>query len=279
MPDGDAGSFLDQIPEAIRGEAAFKDIKDVAALATSYFNAQKYVGAPPSEIIRLGALTDPAVLADVWTKLGRPEAPDKYELADPKPEEMPAGLVISPEAKTAFAAKAHELGLSTRQAGELYAYLNTGRIAAFKNAGDTEAQALAAANEALKTEYGQAFERTIEDVNAAVDHFSQKLKLGDGLEKAIEGMPAASRVALTKLFAHLGAPLRGDPTLVGGKTGAGGFGGGALSPAEAQQQINAMWSDPATAKALRDKRDPGHQAAVDRHLRLNGFIAAPQRAA
>lgn len=259
--------FLDLIPEDIRGDASFRDIKDVGNLARSFVNAQKLVGAPPDQVIRLAGADDAAAWNGIWNRLGRPEAVDGYQLADPA--EIPAGLALSAEHKTAFAAAAHQLGLTQKQADGLYQHLNTGRIAAFAAQQTGHTEALRATETALKGELGQAYERVAEDGNAAVDHLDRTLKLGGKLEAAIKQMPAEARAPLFKAFGEIGRTLREDKVIgQGSSTG----NAGALSPAEARQAIDALWRDQDFVKAARDRRHPGHQAAVDRNLALHEFL-------
>jgi hypothetical protein len=266
-------AFLAQVPDDIRGEVAFKDIKDVPNLARSYFNAQKMIGAPPDQVIRLAGPDDKPGWDAIWNRLGRPEAADKYTLTDP--EKPPPGLTLNPELKTAFAAKAHELGLGQKQADALYQWYNGTRIEAFSRAVGGEAEGLANAEKTLKSEWGAAYDQKLQMSEAAVAHLDQTLELGGGLVAALKEMPAASRVALGKVFAHLGGQMREDGVV--GRAG-GGIGDGALSPAEAMQQVNAMFADPQMAKTLMDPRAPGHADAVAKQTRLMEF-AAPNRAA
>lgn len=250
-------SFIEQIPEAIRNEAAFRDIKDVGALATSYLNAQKLIGVPPDQVIRLAGPDDSAAWDAIWAKLGRPEAPDKYQLADP--QDLPDGLVFDPTVKTGLAALAHELGLNQKQAAALYEKTIAGRVEAFKAALGAEENGLREAEATLKNDFGAAYEQKIAGINATIDRLDAELKLGGALEAAIAQMPAGSRVALAKAFDRI-AGLYGEHPV----TGSGGPSGmgGALTPAAAQQQINAMWADPQTARTLRDQHAPGHAEAV-----------------
>lgn len=252
-------SFIEQIPEAIRSEAYFKDLKDVGALATRAFSQAKMIGVPQDQLLRLAGPDDTAGWDAIYTKLGRPEAPDKYLLADP--QGLPEGLVLDPGVKTGLAALAHELGLNQKQAAKLYERTIGGRAEAFKAALASEADGLRQAEATLKSEFGGAYEGKIADINMVVDRLDAELKLGGALEQAIAQMPAGSRVPLAKAFDRI-AGLYKEHNI----TGSGGPGGmgGALTPATAQQQINAMWADPATSRTLRDQHAPGHAEALAR---------------
>lgn len=248
------------LPADIRGDVAWKDLADVGAMARSYLGQAKLIGAPREHLVQLPADDKPESWAPVWQRLGRPDSPDKYQLADPAPAAIPAGLEMRPEQKTAFAARAHELGLSQKQAAALYEKIVADGIDNWNSAGSREQAALAEVATQLQRELGQTFERTIEDVNAAVDHLDSSLELKGALEAALGAMPAGSRYALTKAFAEIGRQLREDGKLLG-KGAAGGYGG--LAPAAAQQQIAAKMADPVFIKAYFDRMAPNHKASVE----------------
>jgi hypothetical protein len=272
-PGGDAAAgvaaFLAQIPEDIRTEAYFKDIKDVPNLATRAFNQAKLIGVPPEQLIRLAGPDDKPGWDAIYNKLGRPESADKYALADPAAP--PAGFNLNPELKTNFAAKAHELGLGQKQADALYQWWNGQRIDAFTRMVGSEADGLRAADATLKTKWGAAYGEKLLNSEAAVAHLDQTLNLGGQLREAIGKMPSEARVALSEVFAHLGGQMVEDKVI--GRA-AGGTGNGALAPAEAMQQINDMYADPAMAKTLMDKAAIGHDDAVAKLMRLSEFAAA-----
>jgi hypothetical protein len=266
-----AGDFLAQIPEAIRGEVAFKDIKDVGTLATSYLNAHKMIGVPPDQVLKLAGPDDAEGWNAIWSKLGRPDAPDKYQLADP--EKLPDGLSIDAERKTAFAKTAHELGLTQKQAAALYGTLNSERIAGFeKITGDLKA-GIAAVDTALKAKWGDGYGQKSGALNLAIDHLSRQFELGDDLRQAVDNTPGKSGIAVRAALAEVGALMQEH-----GLIGKGGAAEGALTPAEATQQINGLLGDPVFSKVLNDKAAPGHADAVAKITRLYQF-QTPQRQA
>jgi hypothetical protein len=263
-----AAGFLEQVPADIRGEAYFRDIRDVPSLATKAFHQAKLIGVPPDQLIRVAGPEDTAAWEGIWTKLGRPESPDKYSFTDPA--ELPAGFTIDPEQTKAFAAEMHKLGLTQKQAAAVRDHILTTRTGAFKHAVQSEADGLKAAEGALRQDWGQAFEERAEASNVAIDHFERVLGLNGQLEAAIKEMPAAARVPLAKLLAHLGGQIRPQEGLPGR---GGGGNGGPSTPVEARQQINALQQDPTFVQAWRDRRHPGHQDAVNRMLALHEMLA------
>jgi hypothetical protein len=108
------GDWRTNLPDPIRSEKALSTFKDVGSLAKSYLEMTKLQG----NSIRLPG---PDAKEDDWnrifTKLGRPEAPDKYEVA--WPENVPGVFEWSDETKSEFLAEAHKAGLNNRQVQNL----------------------------------------------------------------------------------------------------------------------------------------------------------------
>ena len=63
----------------------------------------------------------PEQLSEFYNKLGRPEAPDKYEFED----KLPEGMEINPQLDTNYRELAHAIGLTTKQAQELRGFYNS----------------------------------------------------------------------------------------------------------------------------------------------------------
>ncbi|HEV2189672.1 MAG TPA: hypothetical protein VGR70_20855 [Stellaceae bacterium] len=271
---GDVEAFLQQIPENIRGEAYFKDVKTTADLATRAFHQAKLVGLDKSLVLRLPATADDAEgWNGVYNQLGRPESADKYTLEAPK--DLPEGLTIAAELQKGFASTAHQLGLTQKQVEGLFQWWNGSRAAQWKTLTEAETKAAAAVEKTIDERWGQAKAAKLAASETAIAHYDETLKLNGELSNAIKAMPAASRVALGELFAHLGERLAED-----GFVGKGGEGGqGALSPTEARQEINARLGDKQFMDAYQNPRHPGHKDAVDKMLELHEFIAPTAEAA
>lgn len=264
--------FLSQIPEAIRGEAAFKDIKDVGTLASSFHNAQKMLGVPADQLVRLPAPDDAAAWSGVWDRLGRPESADKYALSDPK--EPPAGFTVNPEKKAGFAKFAHENGLNQKQADAAYQYFNTERIGRYNETMAAIAGGIAQVETHLKSAdgWGAAYDQKSGFVNTLVEHLETQFKLGGQLREAIDATGGDTGIALRQALAEVGALMQ-EHNLIG----KGGAAEGALTPAEASQQINALFADSEFVKQLNDKSAPGHADALAKITRLYQF-QTPQAA-
>jgi hypothetical protein len=249
--------FAEQLPEKIRGEAAFKDIKSIDALADSYYNAQKMIGVPRDQLLRLPTSDKAEDWAPVYDRLGRPAKPDDYKL------KVPEGFPPAQKSYVDSVSKAaHEAGLSQKQFDAVQNWLYT-------QAGQTMAQQKASADAtaanwvgSLKTEWGQAFDTKVQQSKDAIAHYDAALKLNGDLVKALNETGLGNHPGFAKLFAGLARNLHEDGKLTGKA-----FGESALqSPVEAQQQIAALRQDTNFMKQYHNpnKRDPAHIEAVAR---------------
>ena len=262
---GSSPAFADTLPADLREMALFKDIKDMDGLARSYANAAKMVGMDKAQLVALPADdSDPAAMEAIYNKLGRPEKPDGYKLS---PVELPEGLPRDAELEKTFLGRAHELGLSTKQADGLFKWWSEVNVAKFAEADKQLAAAHQAANQALKADWGAAYDAKIALAGKAINQYQQQLGLGDGLVKELEA-GLGNNPALAKLFAHLGEGISEPSELPGRTTGRVDQ---ALSPTEAKQEINALHADEKFMKAYTTKEHPGHPDAVKRMQRLYEF--------
>jgi len=259
-------AFADSLPEDIRGDAVFRDIKDLGSLAKGYKNAQQLIGkigANPDSVVAIPAADDAEAWKAFHNKLGRPETADKYALPDVK---LPEGMAIDEKLRTNFTTRAHDLGLSTKQAAGLYEWWNSEMGGQHTAGSQARAQAEEQGVASLRTEWGQAFDQKLGDAKAGLAHYAE----GD-LVAYLEQSRLGNDPRLIKTFAKLGAQLRED-----GIVGRGGAGdGGMKSPTEARQEIAALRQDAQFSKAYMDGKAPGHKEAVERMSRLHQ-MAFPQ---
>ena len=252
-------AFAETLPADIRGEASFRDIKDLDGLARSYLNAAKMVGLDKSRLVAIPGPDDKDGWDKVYAAIGRPEAADKYQFKAPT---LPEGLKVDEKLQTAFAGKAHELGITQRQAAGLYEWWNAARAGEFTQAQETGKQRQADAMKALKEDKdfgGAAFDQNLDLARRGLAHYA-----GEELVAELERSGLGDHPALIKAFAKLGRQAQEDGVL--GK-GAGGA-AAQKSPAEAQQEIAALRNDDQFMKAYGKKSAPGHAEAIEKMARL-----------
>lgn len=250
-------AFISMLPEDLRTEGVFANFKDVGDLARSYASAAKMVGMDKGAILAVPRDDSPEAWETVYSKLGRPEAPDKYNI-DPFKEH------VQDEAKLKeYVAEAHKAGLNQKQVDTLFG----------KFFSDTKAvtEAMEAQKQAqfdawgaeLKKEYGLAHDQKLATAVNALEKLG-----GPEFIKMIEENPSIFKNPHFVKFAVNIAEKTGEGNtlLANGSTTAG-----ALSPADAMQQLSALKSDPVYMAAIMDKGHPRHDYFVAQQQKLFEF--------
>ena len=257
-----APAFAETLPEAIRGEAAFKDIKDLGTLASSYLSAQKIAGDPNAYVKLPTGSEDAAAWDAVYNKLGRPEAADKYTL------KMPDGAAIDDTLKGGFQSAAHKAGVTQAQAQALFDWYNGAAASAATQSSQQTQARVEAGIQSLRTDWGAAFDANLALANQAIDHYGGTKLVAELQAGGLTGLGNSPELA--RVLARIGQGLKEDGLVGRGSGGAGDV----LSPAEAQQQINALQTDKTFTAAYMDRRHPGHAEAVTKMSRLYEFKTA-----
>ena len=224
---GSGNDFLTMIPEDIREHPSFGPIKDVENLARSYVNAQRLIG---SEKIPLPINPTDEDLDNIYGRLGRPEAPDGYEIkAD--------GNVITEDIASQYADIAHKLRLTPQQAqGVLEYYRSTVSNSAEQmqqmvadQASNTEAE--------LRREWGNNYDAKLNAASSAAREFA-----GDGIldMQLSDGTLVGNHPAFIKAFAAM-ADFKSTVTSEDSIDGASANYG--MTPKQAQAEIDAIMND------------------------------------
>lgn len=224
--DGMAPEQVAQLGETVKA----KGWKHPGEALVSYANLEKLFGADKAGRTILAPKGDDD--ADGWnalyTRLGRPETADGYKL--PVPEGQPDDFA------KAVAPVLHGLGLSQRQAEGLAKWWNETQASTVKAETEAFRRKTEADYGALKNEWGQAAQQNEELARRAVAKFGKEAGLdGEGLgrlEQAIGTGP------MLKLFHSIGASFA-EGTFIGGDAPSGGK----MTPAQAQNAINAKFTD------------------------------------
>lgn len=189
-------------------------------------NAEKYIGTPAESLIKLPKADAPdEAWNEVYTKLGRPSDPKEYSLP------IPDG--IDPAYAESAKAKFHEIGLTARQAKALAEWNNE---YVGKQVGNQEQQyktAVAEQTNALKAEWGQAFDQNVNIAKRAAQEFGVDAATIDRMEAAM-GFDG-----VMKFFNAIGSKV-GEHSFVDGESQ--GFNGG-MTPNAAQSRIRQLQND------------------------------------
>lgn len=218
-----AGAWYDGIEDGdLKGYVQNKGWKDPVELANGYRNLEKLLGG--EKIPMPKGADDKEGWARVYDSLGRPKSADDYGL------QLPEGG--NGDFLKAAAGKFHELGLSKQQAAELANWYNeqaTGQMGAAQQA---QAAKVEQDMQALKGEWGQAWEENVELGRRAARQFG----LDQGKLEALEN--AFGTAEMLKFMSRIGRGLT-EHTFESGRS-TNSFG---LTPDAARQRIAALRED------------------------------------
>lgn len=248
-PGNEEAPWYDDLSEDAYNETDIGILKrfgTVPDLAKGYLNAFNLVGRTKIPMPE----TDDE-WGEVYTRLGRPETSDKYELsvnaelADPVKDQMEKN-------QDWFKLTAHELGLNQKQAASMYArYSDMVKDTMEVQAGETASRKVAAEEE-LKKEYGQAYDGKMTLANRAIEQLG-----GDALIQAVAESGLGLNPAMVKAFAKIGE-------LFGEDIGLDKQGEPLATPDDLQQQIDELMQKPAYLNA----QEASHRSVVARVTKL-----------
>lgn len=221
-----AKSWIDSLPEDLRGNESLKKFKGIDNLAKSYVELEKHVGGTikiPQDTAK------PEEWDAFYNKIGRPEKPEGYGFV--KPENLPAGVEWSDEMAGAFSALAHKNGLTKHQANELIGFW-TGLVTKQAEGFWTSEKGMAA----LET----SFNKNEDQINKVVSSAQRTIKelADDDLVKVLDETGLGNHPAVLKFLAKVGDLF--DEDTLPENFGPGSTG---MSVNEAKAEIAAIRND------------------------------------
>lgn len=235
------------LPKELQEDAAFKNIKTFGALAKSYANAQKMVGADKVALPGKNATKDE--ITAFHAKIGCPETPDKYTFKTP--EKMPEGINFNPDSFKAFQQFSHELGLSDKQNAALHAWHMNNLQEGVKAQDQAAVTAQAETVKTLQKEWGAAYDQELRIAQRAAD-------LVPGGREIFVKAGVADNAEMLKVLAWFGHKM-GEDTLGNDKNNL-------IIPTDAIVKINEIRGNKEHAYYKGDH--PGHKDAVAEMNRL-----------
>lgn len=246
-PNGGTAPWYGQVDDATSAYITNKGWDNPVKAIESYRNLEKFAGGSKNLLEVPGPDAEQAKLDEFYNRLGRPDAPEKYDL------KVPEGG--SPELTDWFKQTAHKHGLTTKQAGALFNEWNAKSGETMQSMEAEMRQQSEKAIGDLKKEWGQGFDKQIDMGKRAV------AALGFD-EPALSAYEAKLGTAdMLKLFAKLGSKMGEDSFEDGNRGGGSGFG---TTPAEAKQQIESLKMD----KQFMDAYMTGNPEHVSKMRRL-----------
>lgn len=246
-------SFPEGLDDEIKADPSLQVfIKDneinYANLIKSYVHAQKKMGEKGVK------LPDAHSTDEDWNNfynMLRPAELDKYELKN----ELPEGTALNEEMFTAFKENAHRLGLSTKQAQELFNWYNDSTINANTQMQEKQTAAYQEEVDGLKKEWGEGFGKEMNLAQRAVKEFADEQTIEYLKKTGLDG-----NVQLIRMFNKIGKGLLED------KFDSESHGTFGMTPSDAQVKINKIMGD--QAHPYFDKKHPSHKDAVNEMNRL-----------
>lgn len=238
-PVGTTTPAPDQVPtstewtsgfaEDLKGYVTTKGFKDPAAVVDSYRNLEKLVGVKDKLLQVPDNLGDDKAMESVWNRLGRPEKPEGYAI-ESKDE------AFGKWAKETF----HKAGLTSNQAKAVLDQYNSYMEAQNQQFEGTLKAEYEQKTNALKTEWGSAFDQNVNMAKAAAKQFGIDAETVNKLEGAM------GFAQTMKFLQTIGSKI-GEAAYVSGSSSANNT---ILSPSQAKDQISAKSKDPEFFKKL-----------------------------
>jgi hypothetical protein len=224
---GDVQSFHTLVKDPnLQTWAQQRGWKDPDAVVQSFQNAEKLLGAPRDRLMVLPEGDDAAAWDPVYTRLGRPESADKYDIALKGPYDD--GFLTA--AKTAF----HSNGLNGRQATGMAQWWESYIDGVVQAQDQATQQRFEEESAQLRHQWGEKYD----EHNAAAEAAAKKLGLGEDDFKAIESAlgPLKARTMMGVIASKVLDPSqdfgsKGQPT------------GWRMTPESAGAQIKALEMD------------------------------------
>ncbi len=239
--------WYDGYAEEVRTNQNITKFESHEELAKSYINATRLIG-----VDKIPMPTTDDDWSNVYSRLGRPDAAEMYQITGPE------GVEINQDTQNSYKAVAHELGLSQKQVEGLANWQFEQE--ATGSAASTEASQLAldTATNGLKAEWGEAHGQNVNLAARAASEFMGE----EGKEffdnAMIDGVPAGEHPGLLKMFHSVAKGMMESSKLeaIGNE--------GKQSPQEIQDDINSLMTNP----AYTNNRHPEHNSVMKKMQNL-----------
>jgi hypothetical protein len=245
-------SFLDSLPEDLRQEPSLKLVNDVESLAKSYVHAQRMIGADKVALPGKSATADE--WREVYKKLGAPDDPNAYDV------QIGENVLTENEIGN-FKNAAFEAGLNPQQAERVAQFINESVSSALEGREQQVEAARYESEQALRKEWGQAFDQQVQLAYKAANTFLGNTELLDTVELA-DGRLLGDHPEVVKMFSKLAKEI-GEDNLLGEATEM------VMTPQEAQSRLSELTGQ---GTPYWDKFHPEHRQYVDEALRLREYL-------
>jgi hypothetical protein len=247
------------LSDDLRDNETLGKFKDVGSLGTSYLELQKMVGSR-DKIPTEDSSEDE--INTFYSKLGRPEAPDKYEIN--VPTEGGAGTEYDSKLYGDFLERAFKSGLTNKQAQEAIDFYSQMNEESDINNTASMQQAKVNAETSLKKEWGaREYDKNLAISRKAFNRFAD-----DDLRKFVNDSGVSNNVAMIKFLHRIGKSFS-DPDM-----GGSGKDSGSIDSDTAKLEIGAILNDKNHKyhEALFDPKNSKHEEAIQYRDRLYDLV-------
>ena len=243
--------FLDSLPEDLRSEPSLRTFTDPAALAKSYVNAQRMIGADKIALPSKSATADE--WREVYTKLGAPTSANEYQ--------FDGDIPLEENYLNSFREHALNAGLRPSQANEMMNFVRSTIEGMNTNMSEGAEAARYAGEQELRQEFGQAFEQRLEMAQLAAKNLLGSTEMFDNIQLS-DGRMLGDHPDIIRMFSNLASQI-GEDNLAGDTTEL------VMTPQEAQRQITEMTRRDGP---YWDRMQPEHDTYIQEVLRLREYM-------
>ena len=245
----DNGDWKSSLPDELKNDATLQNFKDVESLAKTVVHQQKVLGS------RIPIPKTDEEKSELYSKLGRPETSDLYEVNVPDSHKS----YFQEDDLKQFKSVAHQIGLNNEQVNAIMDY----QMKAIDNQLSTEPSKVAVQREetenSLKKEWGYEYDKNVRAAQRALDVY------GDDEIRQLMNTEAGNNPAVVKMFARLGAEVTED---MAKNTQHNTL---ATSPLDAQAEIDAIFSNPSDPYHDQSHRENSQRVEYMRQLHEKRF--------
>lgn len=171
-PSASTPSWRDSLPDDLKTHSTLSKFNEPAALAKSYVELEKMRGVPADQLLVLPKdANDKDGWTKVFSKLGRPESPDKYSEVK---MDLPEGVEFSKEEATLARAKFHELNMTDAQAAGVLGLFGEKLKQGLETSTAAKEKAKQESEAALKKEYGDKYESVIASADNVLKRYGDE---------------------------------------------------------------------------------------------------------
>lgn len=248
------------LPQELQEDASIKKFTDVSSMARAYVNAQKLIGGDKIPVPSKHATEED--WKQVYHKLGLPEKKEDYKVAKKE------GSMLDDQFLAQYVDKAYEYGVLPQQAQKLAEWFDEANGQAMTQAQQQYEAKVAQGLEDLKKEWGEGYRKKMVGAFKVAEKFGGP-EFVDYLDKTKLG----NDVNLIKFLSKFADNAMAEGSIIGADESAPG----AMTPAEAQAEVNKIMANRQHPYYL--KAHPGHKAAVDEVAQLFAQIKPDARPA